>query len=177
MFEPFEHRRSNLFLQSDELCRLMNVKIQDATISGKDSKVAKSISSFKPIISFVRDELSYFKFSRAGGEVVWETLFLLHCYPILSSFPDYIIKNYTFSSQDGGKFIRDFEKYINLIQKCLDDLELFCNNKLQSMVGMDNQYGEVQFARQKMLKEQQFFENLAEILNCLFKTNEEHEII
>lgn len=64
-----------------------------------------------------------------------------------------------------------------LINKCIIDLELFCNNKLQSMVGMDNQYGEVQLARQRMLKEQQFFEALAQILKFSLQADSEKELV
>lgn len=45
------------------------------------------------------------------------------------------------------------------------------------MVGTDNQYGEVIKARQRMLKEQRFFEALAGVLDCAIKSKEEVDLI
>ncbi|CAG9317756.1 unnamed protein product [Blepharisma stoltei] len=170
-FVPLETKPGKKFLESEELCKLVNANL-DASFIGKEVLSSKNITKFAPRVTFNVDELTYIKLSRAGGAIVWETLFLLNCYPILCSFPEYVSRNSSLVEMD-NKAVKEYEKYMILINKCINDLELFCNNKLQSMVGMDNQYGEVQKARQRMLKEQQFFEALAQILDYALQTENE----
>ncbi|CAG9321846.1 unnamed protein product [Blepharisma stoltei] len=173
MFIPLESKSGVYFLNSEQHCKIVNATISGATITGKVI-TANNVTSFSPVVEFFSDDLTYFKVSRANGEVAWETLFLLNCKPILQSFPEFMAKNADVLSR-GPKAMREYEKYLKLIEKCLDDLELFCKNKLKSMVGLDNQYGQVQRARQRILREQRFFEDLTEILKNVFISYEEIE--
>ena len=144
------------FIQSDQVCLLKNAE-NEVTISGRVD--LKSGVYFQTYI----EEPNYFKFSRADGQVVLETLFLLHCYPIIKNFPTRYRQLASGLSIDKNN-TREFEKLMKLVIKCVNDLELFCKNKLQSMMGLDNQYGEVQRERQRMIREQRFFEAIEVVL-------------
>lgn len=54
---------------------------------------------------------------------------------------------------------------------------LFCSNSLQSMVRVDNQLGEVQIKRQRLLRETKFIDALAGILSVTITTLEERELV
>ena len=120
-------------------------------------------------------ENSIYKPTKANSEVVWEFLFLLHSYPILIDFPKRIIRERPSNLEDIGALER-FKKYCKLILKCINNLKLFCKNRLNTMIGIDNHAGEVQYLRQLMLKQQNFFEVLANILDCVIEKDEYQEI-
>ena len=92
--------------------------------------------------------------------------------PILTEFPEIIEKHSQMQrKQEDLSSIREFKKKTDLVSKCLDNLLLFCNNKLKSMITVDKQFGHVVALRQKILREQLFIDALADILNNLFVGN------
>ena len=103
-------------------------------------------------------------------------MFLLNCYPILSGFTVFISQEILLIGPDGYKAIHEFKKQTDLIETCITKLIQFCNNKLQGMIGIDNHYGGLQMIRQRMIKEQNFFEVLTSILEIALRASDYENI-
>ena len=104
--------------------------------------------------------------------MTWGTLFLLDCMPILTEFPAFIEKHSQIQvNYDNLSLIKEFKKATGFIANCLDNLLLFCKNKLKSMITIEKQFGQVETIKQKILREQLFIDALAEILNTIFTNN------
>ena len=153
----------NKYIRVDEMCLIINSSTQ-RTISVTEVHFQVSTVPCVQTGSTI-DEDSVFKITRGGGEIVWETFFLLHCYPILRGYSSCIGHGFVGDSSQRYMELHEFKKQSALIETCIVKLIQFCNNKLQGMIGIDNHYGEVQLIRQRMLKEQNFFEVLANILD------------
>lgn len=117
-------------------------------------------------------EICIYKPTKANNEIVWEILFLLNCYPILIKFPRQIAYQSSLCCQNDAKSVQKFRKYCEIVLKSIKNLKFFCKNKLQSMIGIDNQFGEVQYVRQLMLKQQNFFEAFAKILESVLEPSQ-----
>lgn len=173
VFLPLESECKYLLI--DEMCFLINKKTR-LTLSLENNNYQIVSIPCNNTITSINEETVY-KITKAGEEVVWETLFLLHCYPILWGFTQFLIHDQLFIGPDGYKAIHEFKKKADLIETCISKLIQFCNNKLQGMIGIDNHYGEVQLIRQRMLKDQGFFEVLGNILENALKFPIEYDKI
>ena len=149
-------------VKSGELCYIIHCKT---------SRIVQYIGTPEISLSSKLTERCIYKPTKANNEVVWEILFLLHSYPILINFPKRIIHERSTEREDISQ-LEEFKKYCNLVLKCIKNLKLFCKNRLHSMIGIDNHFGEVQHSRQLMLKQQNFFEALAKILDCAIEEDE-----
>ncbi|CAG9323264.1 unnamed protein product [Blepharisma stoltei] len=159
-------------LINGQFCKIVNCD-NESSIAIKQVKGGW----IKPAADFVHDEMSYFKIKKANQEVIWETLFLLNCYPILKNFPNYLKNGIQLNETENPDEVKNFENCAILVAKCIADVDLFCKNKLRSMVGTDKKYGEVQHARQRMIKEQRIFDVVIEILDATFRTEFETSIV
>ena len=148
--------KSENIIKSDDLCYLIHDST-NLTIKVDENSKISCVHSL--------NEHCIYKPIKADPDVIWEILFLLHCYPILMSFPQ---KFEDISKHlDNSKGIQEFQKYCESVITCLNYLKKFVRNRLQSMIGIDNHFGEVQHMRQIILKQHGFFEALAGILDCL----------
>lgn len=163
------------YLRIDEIGLIINTDTQ-RTINVEPITYHISTSIHNYSEKSINEDAVY-KITRAGGEVVWETLFLLHCYPILTSFNTFIDEEILLNGPDAYKTIHEFKKKADMIETCLCKLNEFCNNKLQGMIGIDKHLRDVQLSRQKMLKEHNFFEVLANMLDTALKDPIDHEKI
>ncbi|OMJ77245.1 hypothetical protein SteCoe_23193 [Stentor coeruleus] len=151
-FMPFKNEE---FIKSDELTYIINDKTGYAIkLLGKDEME----------LSGYLDENCIYKPCKANNEVIWELLFLLHCYPILINFPKKLIQHSHLSLSENIRKFPEFRKHCDILLICLKQLKLFVGNRLKSMIGIDNHFGEVTSTRQLMLKQQHFFEAFASIL-------------
>ena len=147
--------KSDDFIRSDELCYLIH----------DSSNLTLKVDNNKGLVSsHILSEHCIYKPSKSNQDVIWEILFLLHCFPILSNFPKCFPSISDFSELN--KQFLEFGTYCDSIIECIGYLQLFVENRLQSMIGIDNHFGEVQHIRQIILKEHHFFEVLAKVLDC-----------
>ncbi|CAG9314463.1 unnamed protein product [Blepharisma stoltei] len=145
--------------------KLVNAAIKDATIAGSIKKSSNNVVAFSPVIQCSPTELDYFKLTKASNEVVWESFFLLYSKPILKQFQSFF--NCQKAEKNAQEF-RVFERHMKAVVKCLNDLNLFCQNRLIRMVSFEDQFGEVHKARQNVLRDQKYLECLVSILNTIF---------
>jgi len=113
----------------------------------------------------VVSEQAAFKVVKANYNEVWETNFLISCFPVLKSF----LKKVHDANQKGAmdKFaIDELLRKLDASITCVKDLDLFCNNKLFN-ASPDQKYAEANSFRQKLLKEQYFIDILVMILREL----------
>lgn len=151
-FMPFKNEE---FIKSDELTYIINDKTGfTIKLSGKDEME----------LSGYLCENCIYKPCKANSEVVWELLFLLHCYPILINFPKKLVQHSHLCLSETIRKFPEFRKHCDILLICLKQLKLFVGNRLKSMIGIDNHFGEVISTRQLMLKQQHFFEAFASIL-------------
>lgn len=148
--------KSENLIKSDDLCYLIHDST-NLTIKVDENSNISCIHSLS--------EHCIYKPSKVDPDVIWEILFLLHCYPILLSFPEKFKD--ILGHLDNSKGFHEFRKYCDSVKTCLKYLKKFVRNRLQSMIGIDNHFGEVQYMRQIILKQHGFFEALAGILDCL----------
>lgn len=170
-FEVIPGRHKSAFVQKDEFYKLINISTSFALYGVDDSGFVQ------PCLSNQQSEITYFKLSRCDERTVWETLFLLNCLPILNHFPSFIEKQRTQSVRTRALQDRYFTRSIALMKKCLSDLDLFCKNKLQNMLALDKQYGEVQGQRQNILREQHFLDSLAYVLKSSFSQDDSQKLL
>jgi hypothetical protein len=147
--------KSDDFIRSDELCYL----IHDST-----NLTLKVENSSSVVSSHILNEHCIYKPSKSNQDIIWEILFILHCFPILSNFPKCFSSISEFS--ENSKQFLEFGTYCDSIIECIGHLQLFVENRLRSMIGIDNHFGEVQHIRQIILMEHHFFEVLTKILDC-----------
>ena len=150
------------YMRMDEISLIINADTQ-RTINVAPVTYEITTSPYEHSDILINEEAVY-KITRASGEVVWETLFLLHCSPILAGFRDFVSDSLVLEGPDASKKIQDFKKKAEIIDICISKIIQFCKNKLQGMIGIDKHLREVQLVRQKMLKEHNFFEILANML-------------
>lgn len=163
LFVPIHSHNSSKLLLRDEYfkiahmvsrCFLNNTEINDEVIPTLSSKESQSC---------------IFKISRSDASLVWEALFLISSLPVLQHFPvlmqEQVLQN---SASEALVKNRDFKHHISLLKKCLRDLDLFCRHQLKSMMSMNHRYGQVESSRQNILREQQFLQALAGILETAF---------
>ena len=147
--------RDKNYIKSDEICYIIN---------DRKNVSIKATETGNVQITEIMDEGCIFKPCKADGEFIWELLFMLNCFRNLDKFPKKI-KDLVKAAENTKSFLK-FRKYTESILRCLDDLKLFIQNELKTMIGMDTHFGEVQYMRQMMLRDQNFFQPLINILNC-----------
>lgn len=162
-FMPIHSRNSSKLLLRDEYfkihhvvsrCYLNNTQLSEEVIPTLSSKESQSC---------------IFKISRSDSSLVWEALFLINSLPVLQHFPQLMQGQVVQSSaSEALAKNRDFKHHISLLKKCLRDLDLFCRNQLKSMMSLNHRYGQVESSRQNILREQQFLQALADILEIAF---------
>jgi hypothetical protein len=173
--EKHQNCEDNVCLYNDDYYRFMNLTA-NLYIGCKESTSIEHTSKLDVSVEYGCDDLNVFKVSRAERNIVWMTSFLQHCFPILKSFPLFVEKMLDIE-QPSFDEIQEVDKTLMSTNKCLEDLNLYCKNELPSMMGLDKQYGEIQFFRQNNLREQCFIEALVSILDSLFQDHEARDFI
>lgn len=169
------HDNEDAYLYNDDFYRLRNMQT-GFYIGCMESNSIQHQSKLDVLAVQVCDDLNVFKVSKADRTVVWMTSFLQHCFPMLRSFPLFLDKIIDIEQPTFDE-IQEVDKTLKSTNRCLEDLILYCQNKLPSMMGLDKQYGEIQFFRQNILREQCFIEALVSILDQLFKDEEARQYI
>ena len=168
--QPLHNNKKPRKIFRDDLCVLINNETAYSLHGVANTMVDKD--NLEPIMKSETSEEAYFKVFKCDDSMTWGTLFLLDCMPILTEFPAFIEKHSQLKIQhDNLLLIREFNKVTGFITNCLDNLLLFCKNKLKSMITIDKQFGQVEAQRQKILREQLFIDALAEILSTMFVNN------
>lgn len=179
-FQSLHDNKKSRKISRDDYCILINSSTTCYLQGVEDKKIEQS-SKLIPVIKTeppssssqpIKNEDAYFKLFKCEDSLIWGTLFLLDCMPILKEVP-ILIEKYSqipFGTEN-LYLLREFKKKTDLVLKCLDNLILFCKNKLKSMITVDKQFGHVEGLRQKILREQLFIEVLAEILDTIFIGN------
>lgn len=140
-FESVTSRAGIKLLIKEEFYKIRN-SVSKFILHGGDvrqSDVDDEIHTLKihPCLTPEHSDYSVFKISKVDDSIIWETLFLLYCKPILTNFPNDIKQLGTHSNTE--EYIintRIFKKQAALVNKCLTDLDLFCNNRLSSMMAV-----------------------------------------
>ena len=122
-----------------------------------------------PIINKKKSETGYFKIFKCEDSLIRQSLLLQNCSQPLKVYLE-LIEHIDFAKIDS----KDFLSLNENINKCFEQLELYCNNKLIGMIDFQKQFGQIQAMRQKILKEQKFIELFTDILK---KTNAESMLI
>lgn len=169
--QPLLNNKKPRKVNRDDFCVLINTETGTVLHGVQDKKQEQGCS----LIPFMKNDIneeSYFKVFKCEDSMIWGTLFLLDCMPILTEYPTFVMKHsQTQASNDNLPLIREFKKYSELVIKCLENLNLFCNNTLKSMITVNKQFGQVEAVRQKILREQLFIDALADILSSIFIGN------
>jgi len=121
----------------------------------------------KATLSSEQKDDDIFRLVKANNSEIWETNFLLSCFPVLKDYLNYL-------EDPNRKEINPLRKESNKykeVQECLVQLELFCTNRLLN-TSTDQKYGEINPFRQKVLREQYFLEVLRDILKNSFSALE-----
>jgi Inositol 1,4,5-trisphosphate/ryanodine receptor/MIR domain/RIH domain len=170
-FQPLHNSKKARRIERDDLCVLINNETGYSLRGAEDVNLEQD-SKIIPVLKAGISEDGYFKVFKCEDSLIWGTLFLLDCMPILKEFPEFIQKHSKVSiKHENLSMIREFKKTTDLIIKCLDNLVLFCKNKLKSMITVDKQFGHVETLRQKILREQLFIDALTDILDTIFQGN------
>ena len=162
-FKPINSRKKAKCLQRDEYFKMEHISSKSFVQNNEKNE------EIFPTLSGNELESSIFKISRSDNAIIWETLFLIQSLPILQFFPTFIRKQR--SEKVSSELIsqnREFRRYIMLLRKCMENLMLFCKNKLQSMMSLTHKYGQVESSRQNILREQHFLNALGDILQYAF---------
>lgn len=162
-FKPINSRKKAKCLQRDEYFKMEHFESKSFVHNSE-----KNDEVF-PTLSGNEMESSIFKISRSDQAIIWETLFLIHSLPILQQFAGFMKKQK--AENASSELIsqnRDFKRYLSLLRKCMENLMLFCQNKLQSMMSLTHKYGQVDSSRQNILREQHFLKALGDILQYAF---------
>lgn len=168
---PLLNNKKARKLNRDDFCVLINTETS-SVLHGVQDKKQEQGTSLIPFMKNDINEESYFKVFKCEDSMIWGTLFLLDCMPILTEYPSFVMKNSQISAKSENlPAIREFKKHSDLVLKCLENLSLFCENNLKSMITLNKQFGQVEAVRQKILREQLFIDALAEILSSIFIGN------
>ena len=162
-FKPINARKKSKYLLRDEYFKIEHVSSKTFL---HNSELNDEVF---PTLNGGELEGSIFKISRSEHSIVWETLFLIHSLPILEHFP--VFMKYQRTEKLPAEMIaknREFKRYVTLLRKCMENLTLFCRNKLQSMMSLNHKYGQVESSRQNILREQHFLDALGDILQHAF---------
>lgn len=131
-----------------------------------------SIQAIKPaLISFTTaNEEASIKLIKANYNEVWETNFLISSFPILKNFHETLRETNKKGAIDNITMSLLVIK-MEQIERCIRNLDAFCNNKLFN-TSSDHKFGEINQFRQKLLKEQFFIDIVIMILKeILTKTD------
>jgi hypothetical protein len=170
-FQPLLNNKKVRRINKDDFCVIINTE-SETVLHGIQDKKQEQGYSLVPFMKNDINEESYFKVFKCEDSLIWGTLFLLDCMPILTLFPSFVMKHsQTQVRAENLSLIREFKKHTELVQKCLENLSLFCKNTLKSMITVNKQYGHVEALRQKILREQLFIDALADILSTMFIGN------
>jgi len=162
-FKPINSRKKAKCLQRDEYFKMEHMASKSFVHNSEKN------DEVYPALSGNELESSIFKISRSDQAIIWETLFLIHSLPILRHFPTFLKKRK--AENASSELIaqnREFKRYLSLLRKCMENLMLFCCNKLQSMMSLTHKYGQVESSRQNILREQHFLNALGDILQYAF---------
>ena len=99
--------------------------------------------------------------------LVGEVSFLLESYSSLSAFKDTIdsIGIINIISQEKSE---EFSVFTSKLITCMRKVKRFCKNKIYGMINMNSTYGKIDSQRQTMLKNQNFFKLLCDLLcSCI----------
>ena len=168
--QPLHNNKKPRRIFRDDFCVLINNETAYSLHGVTNTMVDKE--NLEPVMKSEISEDAYFKIFKCDDSMTWGTLFLLDCMPILTEFPAFIEKHSQIQvNYDNLSLIKEFKKATGFIANCLDNLLLFCKNKLKSMITIEKQFGQVETIKQKILREQLFIDALAEILNTIFTNN------
>jgi hypothetical protein len=158
--------QDDILVSDDSYFRLFNPR-SELYLTGLQIPNQYTDSQLEITVSENRDDQGVFKLVKAEDYHTLTTSFLQNCLPILHAFPAHH-KKFMDITHPSVEEIREMDRLMNIKLNCMDDLLLYCRNKLPSMIRVNKQYGEVQLFRQNILREQLFIDALVEILDNIF---------
>lgn len=160
-FEQVHSKKVNSKIYSEQFYSLVNDRL-NVKIQALDStdRIKCIILGFENNSS----ESSYLKIIRADLNTLWECQYTKSCIPVLSSFAPFISKYKSNPTEDPYTLIKDFKKRMDIMEKCLTNIQKFIKNKLQNCMSATKHYGIIDKARQRNIKELGIIEILVNIL-------------
>ena len=137
------------FIEKNDLCAIVNCE----TGSILDGAVSKEA----PVLNIKSSETSFFKMFKCEESLIREAMLIVDSKDPLIDYIEYL-KAIDF---------QDFKRLLKVcdnVKNCLENLKLYCDNKLIGMIRFHKQFGQMRTMRQKMLREQNFIELFTEIL-------------
>ena len=159
IFENIASRRNTQCLLKDEFFRVRNSAINLYL------QFAIREDAVEPAVEPRAGDGGVFKVVKCGEALLMETKFLINSLPLLRRFPRFLERH----AAEQPSHYREFRKFLELVHKTLTDLQLFCGNRLTSLVAFTRSYGSVEALRQKLLREQHCLEALADLLTQAFR--------
>ncbi|CAK81479.1 unnamed protein product (macronuclear) [Paramecium tetraurelia] len=136
------------------------------------SKYHQDGSTFKPIILNQKNEHAVFKIFRANKQETQEVLFLDSCTKQLRKYQFYINLPFKFEQNqvfqqlsDDVDLLKIKTKKLATTQRCIQNLDDFLRQKIYNS-SPSQKYGFISSKRQKLLKDQHFFDVLLQILTA-----------
>ena len=159
VFETVPSRKPTDYLLKDEFFRVKNAST-DLYLH-----LLKSEEGFEVTVAPDPSDTSVFKVLKCDQALVLEIRFLISSLPLLRRFPEFLNKQ-TADEQD-SKQLKEAKRLVALVTKTVEDLQLFCENRLPHLVAFTKQFGRTEAFRQRLLREQGCFEAISAILTAL----------
>jgi len=159
IFENIASRKNTQCLLKDEFFRVKNSAVALYLQFTVRDDAAEAVVESRP------GDAGVFKVVKCGEALLMETKFLVNSLPLLRRFPLFLERH----SAEHPTHYREFRKFIELVRRTITDLQLFCGNRLTSLVAFTRSYGSVEALRQKLLREQHCLEALADLLTQAFR--------
>ena len=159
-FESIASRKNTESLLKDEFFKVKNTATElYLHFTTKDDAP-------EAFMDTLESDTNVFKVVKCDEALLLETKFLINSLPLLRRFPKFIERHNDLEPELHE--YREFRKFTDLIRKTIKDLQLFCENRLTSLVAFTKQYGRVEGPRQKLLREQKCLEALTNLLKHAF---------
>ena len=151
-----------------ELHQFFHVKNVESQLRMQGISDEYTYTSVKLGFSEGNSEASYFKLFKADVSVLWETRFVISCVEVVRGYQNSLV--WLRSERDIAPYtiLKIFKKKSELMNVCLQQLDLFLQHKLKSSFSIGKKYGQVDKSRQKIFCELMLFDYLSNILDSCF---------
>ena len=166
IFEQIYNWKKDAKICSDQFCSLLNFKYA-VKLQGLD--FTDRMANIRVAFSDDSSESSYFKIFKPEENLLWESKFILNCIPLLESLPAFIEEYNSGIQCDPYNAIKKFIKKMEVAKACLEQIDLFMQNRLRSSVTIGKTKGVCDKIRQQFVKELSILDILSRILDCCFK--------
>jgi len=155
-FETVSSRKPTQYLLKDEFFRLKNSSDNLYLHMQKTEDGIETTTDPDP------SDTSVFKVLKCDQALILEIRFLISSLPLLRRFPE-LLNQHSDREPDLDEY-REFRRYLGLIVNTVQDLQLFCENRLPHLVAFTKQFGRTETLRQRLLREQKCLEAVAAML-------------